>query len=163
MCHRQQVKSRRWTLSLRCCKQSQIEHIMGMYIISFLDNMLLDTCLLTAVDRDPVYWKLVLTNNSEGCDYAVYITGWCYLASRTWSKCSTCHIPVHCLRFMLGKQGWHSGESTRLLPRFYLGYLRGRSSPPPKKDNFIITSIFINYSSSPNGLRVNSPWSRRPY
>ena len=46
---------------------------MGMYIISFLDNMLLDTCLLTAVDRDPVYWKLVLTNNSEGCDYAVYI------------------------------------------------------------------------------------------
>ena len=77
------MKSRLWTLSLRCCKQSQIEHIMGMYIISFLDNMLLDTCLLTAVDKDPVYRKLVLTNNSEGCDYAVYITGWCYLASRT--------------------------------------------------------------------------------
>ena len=83
MCHRQQVKSRLWTLSLRCCKQSQIEHIMGMYIISFLDNMLHDACLLTAVDRDPVYRKLVLTNNSEGCYYAVYITGCCYLASRT--------------------------------------------------------------------------------
>ena len=82
-CYRQQVKSRHWTLSLQCCKQSQIEHIMGMYIISCLDNMLLDTCLLTAGDRDPVYRKLVLTNNSEGCYYAVYITGWCYLASRT--------------------------------------------------------------------------------
>ena len=69
------MKSRHWTLSLQCCKQSQIEHIMGMYIISCLDMMLLDTCLLTAGDIDHFYRKLVLTNNGERCDYAVYITG----------------------------------------------------------------------------------------
>ena len=71
-CHRQQVKSRHWTLSLRCCKQSQIEHIMGMYIISCLDIMPLDTCLLTAGDIYPVYRKLILTINGGGCDYAVF-------------------------------------------------------------------------------------------
>ena len=68
-CYRQQVKSRHWTLSLRCCKQSQIEHIMGMYIISCLDSMLLDTCLLTAVDIYPVYRKLILTNNQPIMQY----------------------------------------------------------------------------------------------
>ena len=37
--------------------------------------MLLDTYLLTAGDIDHFYRKLVLTNNGECCDYAVYITG----------------------------------------------------------------------------------------
>ena len=117
-CHRQQVKSRHWTLSLRCCKQSQIEHIMGMYLISCLDIMLLDTCLLTAGDIYPVYRKLILTNNGGGCDYAVF----------TSTQRATSRFIVHDSR--LGSKGCAVVRALASHPGFHLGYLRGRSFPP---------------------------------
>ena len=30
-------------------------------------------------------------------------------------------------------------------PGFYLGYLRGRSFPPPPKKNIVIITVFLNY------------------
>ena len=125
-CHRQQVKSRHWTLSLRCCKQSQIEHIMGMYIISCLDSMLLDPCLLTAVD---IYSCLQETHpNQQPTDYAVFTGVIQQVEHEASFQRATSWFIVHDSR--LGSKGCAVVRALASHPGFYLGYLRGRSFPP---------------------------------